>query len=54
MSHQDRKSAGPIVVNHESIKQAVNSLFAARGCRNGLLRVPGVEEVRVGDFRGMG
>ncbi|MHC4510838.1 MAG: IS4 family transposase [Planctomycetota bacterium] len=33
MSHQDRKSKGQIVVNHESIKQAVNSLFAARAFR---------------------
>ena len=33
MSHQDRKSTGQIVVNHESIKQAVNSLFAARAFR---------------------
>lgn len=30
MSHQDRKSEEQIVVNHESIKQAVNSLFTAR------------------------
>jgi hypothetical protein len=30
MSHQDRKSKERIVVNHESIKQAVNSLFAAK------------------------
>ena len=30
MSHQDRKSEEGIVVNHESIKQAVNSLFAAK------------------------
>lgn len=30
MSHQDRKSVGQIVVNHQSIKQAVNSLFRAR------------------------
>ena len=30
MSHQDRKSEEQIVVNHESIKQAVNSLFAAK------------------------
>lgn len=30
MSHQDGKSKEEIVVNHESIKQAVNSLFAAR------------------------
>lgn len=30
MSHQDRKSEEQIVVNHQSIKQAVNSLFAAR------------------------
>lgn len=29
MSHQDRKSREPIVVNHESIRQAVNSLFAS-------------------------
>jgi len=33
MSHQDRKSVGQIVVNHQSIKQAVNSLFAARAFR---------------------
>jgi hypothetical protein len=30
MSHQDGKSREEIVVNHESIKQAVNSLFAAK------------------------
>lgn len=30
MSHQDRKSEEQIVVNHESIKQAVNSLFTAK------------------------
>lgn len=30
MSHQDRKSKERIVVNHESIKQAVNSLFTAK------------------------
>ncbi len=30
MSHQDRKSKEQIVVNHESIKQAVNSLFTAK------------------------
>ena len=30
MSHQDRKSEEAIVVNHESIKQAVNSLLAAK------------------------
>jgi len=30
MSHQDRKSEERIVVNHESIKQAVNSLFTAK------------------------
>lgn len=30
MSHQDGKSEEQIVVNHESIKQAVNSLFTAR------------------------
>lgn len=29
MSHQDRKFREPIVVNHESIQQAVNSLFTA-------------------------
>jgi hypothetical protein len=33
MSHQDRKSVGQIVVNHQSIKQAVNSLFATRAFR---------------------
>jgi hypothetical protein len=33
MSHQDRKSKQRIVVNHESIKQAVNSLFTARAFR---------------------
>jgi len=42
MSHQDRKSEEKIVVNHESIKQAVNSLFtgevfrgvkARKGCK---------------------
>lgn len=30
MSHQDRKFREPIVVNHEAIRQAVNSLFAAK------------------------
>jgi IS4 transposase len=30
MSHQDRKSGERIVVNHESLKQAVNSLFTAK------------------------
>ena len=30
MSHQDRKSREPIVVNHESIRQAVNSLFTSK------------------------
>lgn len=30
MSHQDRKSEERIVVNHESLKQAVNSLFTAK------------------------
>jgi hypothetical protein len=30
MSHQDRKSEERIVVNHESVKQAVNSLFTAK------------------------
>jgi hypothetical protein len=30
MSHQDRKSEDEIVVNHESIKQAVNSLFTGK------------------------
>jgi hypothetical protein len=29
MSHQDRRSKEEIVVNHESLKQAVNSLFTA-------------------------
>lgn len=36
MSHQDRKSKEQIVVNHESLKQAVNSLLTAavfRGVR---------------------
>jgi len=30
MSHQDREFRGPIVVNHQSIKQAVDSLFTAK------------------------
>lgn len=30
MSHQDRKSEEQIVVNHESIRQAVNSLFTTK------------------------
>jgi hypothetical protein len=30
MSHQDRKAEERIVVNHESLKQAVNSLFTAK------------------------
>ena len=30
MSHQDRKSEGSVVVNHESIKQAVDSLFTTK------------------------
>lgn len=30
MSHQDRKLGEPIVVNHKSIQQAVNSLFTAK------------------------
>lgn len=30
MSHQDRKSTDRIVVNHESLKQAVNVLFSAK------------------------
>lgn len=30
MSHQDRKSLQRIVVHHESLKQAVNSLFTAK------------------------
>jgi hypothetical protein len=33
MSHQDRKSRQDIVVNHESLKQAVNSLFSAEAFR---------------------
>ena len=33
MSHQDRKSKGPIVVNHESLKQAINELFAEKAFR---------------------
>lgn len=38
MSHQDRKSEEQIVVNHESIKQAVNSLFTARAFRKAKAR----------------
>jgi hypothetical protein len=30
MSHQDRKSEEPVVVNHESLRQAVDSLFSAK------------------------
>jgi len=33
MSHQDRKSRQDIVVNHESLKQAVDSLFSAEAFR---------------------
>ena len=33
MSHQDRKSKTRIVVNHESLKQAVNKLFTTRTFR---------------------
>jgi hypothetical protein len=33
MSHQDRKSKERIVVNHESLKQAVNRLFTAKAFR---------------------
>lgn len=33
MSHQDRKSKTRIVVNHESLKQAVNELFATKTFR---------------------
>ena len=33
MSHQDRKSEERIVVNHESLKQAIDSLFTAKAFR---------------------
>jgi hypothetical protein len=33
MSHQDRKSKARIVVNHESLKQAVNELFTVKAFR---------------------
>ena len=33
MSHQDRKSKTRIVVNHESLKQAVSELFATETFR---------------------
>jgi hypothetical protein len=33
MSHQDRKSTERIVVNHESLKQAINTLFTAKAFR---------------------
>jgi len=33
MSHQDRKSTEQIVVNHESLKQAINTLFTAKAFR---------------------
>ena len=33
MSHQDRKSRKDIVVNHESLKQAINLLFSAEAFR---------------------
>jgi len=41
MSHQDRKSREPIVVNHESIKQAFNFLFTSKTWE-------GVEKARKG------
>ena len=33
MSHQDSKSEEKIVVNHESLRQAVNSLFTRKAIR---------------------
>ena len=33
MSHQDRKSKTRIVVNHESLEQAVNELFTTKAFR---------------------
>lgn len=41
MSHQDRTSKERIVVNHESLKQAVNSLFTANAFRGVKMRCGG-------------
>jgi hypothetical protein len=49
MSHQDRKSVGQIVVNHQSIRQAVNLLFAAKGCMSAFARRGGWSERSIGE-----